>query len=784
MKVKKIIFGIFAIAVLASCGGNQQNVNRSPLFCADIERRIDSVMATLTLEQKVGQMLQLNLDVLMEGPNRYSSFEPLRFCEAALARVIDHYQIGSILNTANTRARCPEEWEYIVSTIQRRSLAASGIPILYGIDAIHGATYTAGATFFPHQIGMAASFNQRLVYEAARITAYEVRASNIAWNFSPSMDVTRHPAWPRMFESWGESIYMNARMSVVTVQGYQGCNPNRVCHQRVGATLKHFMGYGAPFSGRDRTPVVASPTQKREMHFEPFRASIQEGNALAVMLNSGVLNGVSSHADYVIITEWLKRDLNFCGVVLTDWADIQNLWTRDRIAHNYREAIKISINAGVDLVMQPHGTQFITYLVDLVRTGEVAQSRVEDAVRRILRLKFRLGLFERPYWSHTEFPNFGSAEHHAVARQMAGESITLLKNENNILPLREGRRILVAGPNANTMRPLNGGWTYSWQGNLVDEFAQAYNTIYQALQNRFGAHNVRLEEGVTWNMDGNWYEENPPQIARAVAAARNVDYIIVAIGENSYCEAPGNTNELTISQNQRDLVLALQATGRPVILVLSQGRPRIIRELVPGSAAILNTFLPGNFGGDALADILSGDVNPSGRLPFTYPMFEQGIITYDYKPSENIDGVMEGAYNYTAETMVQWSFGFGMSFTTFEYSNMRVDRNRFVSGDTLNVSVDITNTGDRFGKISALLFSSDLVASITPSIRRLRAFDKIALEPGQTKTVNFALAADDLAFVNQFGRWTLERGYFRLQIGDQYVMVYCTETRIWDTPNR
>lgn len=769
------------LLLLITCNGNDKKPTK---LDATIERRIDSVMAHMTLEEKVGQMSQFALDIIGKGGNAYFSNEPFEIDPLMLDSVIGKYKVGSILNTSNNRARITEVWETIVRTIQERALRETGIPVVYGIDAIHGATYTAGATFFPQEIGMAATFNEKLVEEGARITAYEVRASNIPWNFSPTMDIGRDARWSRIWESYGEDTYVNARMGLAVVRGYEGDDRNRIGRNHIAACLKHYLGYGVPVSGKDRTPAVISESDLREKFFEPFRATVVEGGALSVMVNSGIINGVSSHADFRLITQWLKEDLNFDGVVVTDWADVQNLLSRDRIAHDYKEAVQLAINAGIDMVMEPYNLKFCPTLVELVNEGTVPMPRIDDAVRRVLRMKFRLGLFERPYWPRTDYPDFGSPAHETAAKAAADESITLLKNEDNILPLKPDARILVAGPNGNSMRTLNGGWSYSWQGEKVEEFAQDYNTIFEALQNKFGAANVKYEPGVTYKMDGQYFEENPPEIGKAVAAASGVDYVVLCVGENSYCETPGNLDELALSENQIELAKALYRTGKPVILVLNEGRPRIIRNIEPDAKAVIQTYLPGNFGGDALADILAGDVNPSGKLPYTYPKFEQSLITYDHKPSQNLAGTMEGAYDYGARTDVQYPFGFGLSYTTFEYGNLSVSQKDFVSGDVLTVSVDVKNTGAVAGKESVLLFSSDLVASLSPDVRRLRAFDKIELQPGETKTVTLQLPADDFAFVNENGKWTLEAGDFRLQIADKTETVNCTQTKIWNTPNK
>ena len=778
---KKIgILLLAAVFVLIGCNQKKSGENLD----SSIEKKIDKIMADMTLEEKVGQMAQFTLDVIGKGPNVFSSDEPFQIDQAMLDTVIGKYKVGSILNTANNRARTPEVWEYIVRTIQERAIKETGIPVIYGIDSNHGTTYTAGGTFFPQEIGMAATFNTALTEEGSRISAYETRASNIPWTFNPTMDLGRDARWSRQWESYGEDPYLNARMAVASVKGFQGPDHNNIGRDYIAACIKHYMGYGVPVSGKDRTPAVISERELREKFFEPFRASIVEGKALSLMVNSGIINGVSTHADHRLITEWVKNELNFDGVIVSDWADIPNLFNRDHIAADYRGAVKAAINAGVDMVMEPYNVAFCPTLVQLVKDKEVPMSRIDDAVRRVLRMKFRLGLFDRPNWSVADYPKFGSKEHEAAAKKAADESITLLKNVNNTLPLKQGARILVTGPNANSMRTLNGGWSYSWQGEKTEEFAQGYNTILEAMRNKFGEGNVRYAAGVEYKMDGQYFEELPPQIGQAVAAASGVDYIVLCVGENSYCETPGNLEELVLSENQTALAKALLKTGKPVILVLNEGRPRIIRTIEPESKAIIQLYLPGNYGADALADVLAGDINPSGKLPYTYPKFEQGLLTYDHKPSQNIDGKMEGAYDYGAQTSVQYPFGFGLSYTTFDYSNLTVDKSEFASGDSIRVSVDVKNTGKVAGKEAVLLFSSDLAASISPDVRRLRAFDKIALNPGEVKKVTLTLPADDLAFVNEKGKWVLEAGDFMLQAGNQTIKIKCNQTKIWDTPNR
>lgn len=772
MKLSKLIF--FLPFLLFHTSFAQSNV----------EHRITEIIKEMTLEEKVGQMSQFTLDVLGTGDNVYSGKEPFILDETMLNKVLRTCKVGSILNTSNNRARTPEVWFSIISRIQEVALEATGIPILYGVDSNHGATYTAGATFIPQAIGMAATFNPLLMQKGAEMSAYETRASGIPWTFNPTMDLGRDARWPRMWESFGEDPYLNARMGLAATLGFQGNDPENVGQNHIAACAKHYLGYGVPVSGKDRTPAVISESELREKFFEPFRVNVVEGKVLSVMVSSGIINGVSTHADQRLLTGWLKEELGFDGVIVSDWADMPNLLNRDRIAKDYRDAIALTVNAGVDLIMEPYNLELIPAMVSAVKDGLIPMERIDDAVRRVLRMKFRLGLFENPVTSPSAYPKFGSSEHEALALRAAEESITLLKNEGGILPLPKGAKILVTGPTGNIMRSLDGGWSYSWQGEKVEEFAGQYNTICEAVARKFGSQNVSYVPGVSFKMEGEYYEENEPDIESAVKAAKNADYILLCLGENSYCETPGNLDELTLSENQINLANALQKTGKPVILILNEGRPRLIRSIEPGSNAVIQLYLPGNYGGDALANILSGEVNPSGKLPYTYPKYEQALLTYDHKPSQNLEGKMEGAYDYGAVTSVQYPFGFGLSYTTFGYSGITVDKTDFAPGDTLEVSVTVTNTGSVSGKETVMLFSNDLVASMTPDVRRLRAFEKVDLKPGESRVVRFDLHADDLAFVNNDGKWTIEEGDFRLQIGDQTATIRCTSTKVWNTPNR
>lgn len=773
----------FAMASVVCAGCLSGMAQSLPAIPSDpvIEANIQEWLKKMTLEEKIGQMCEITVDVVTDFPG---SKEGFKLSEAMLDTVIGKYKVGSILNVPLSVAQKKEVWAEAIRKIQEKSMKEIGIPCIYGVDQIHGTTYTLDGTLFPQGVNMGASFNRELVRRGAEISAYETKAGCIPWTYAPVVDLGRDPRWPRMWENYGEDCYVNAEMGVVAVKGFQGEDPNHIGEYRVAACMKHYMGYGVPVSGKDRTPSSISRSDLREKHFAPFLAAVKAG-ALSVMVNSGVDNGMPFHANRELLTEWLKEDLNWDGMIVTDWADINNLCTRDHIAATKKEAVKIAINAGIDMSMVPYEVSFCDYLKELVQEGEVPMSRIDDAVARVLRLKYRLGLFEHPYWDIRKYDKFGSAEFAAEALQAAEESEVLLKNEGGILPLRKGTKILLAGPNANSMRCLNGGWSYSWQGHRADEFAGAYHTIYEALCDKFGTQNIVYEPGVTYApyKNDNWWEENEPEIDKAVKAAAGVDVIVACIGENSYCETPGNMNDLTLSANQRNLVKALAGTGKPVVLILNQGRPRIINDIVPLAKAVVNVMLPGNYGGDALANLLSGDANFSAKMPFTYPKYVNMLPNYDYKSCENM-GQMGGNYNYDAVMDVQWPFGYGLSYTTYAYRNLRVDRTEFVASDELVFSVDVTNTGKVEGKESVLLYSKDVVASSTPDNIRLRNFEKISLKPGETKTVTMKLKGSDLAFVGYDGKWRLEKGDFIIKCGDQQLDICCQETKVWETPNR
>ncbi len=796
---------------------------------AALEAKVEKTLAKMTLDEKIGQMLELNIDVMgkMRVENAKVDREKVRSVlqqygtgqaelekllkmtdeqiidrlgsypidiyqgdtkrvwklnETMLDTLISKWKVGSILNAPGTRAPSVEQWQKWIRLIQEKSMKYLGIPDIYGLDHNHGVTYTQGGTLFPQPINMGATFNTDLVRIGAEITAYESRAANCPWVYNPVVDLSRDPRWPRVYESFGEDAILNSKMVVAEIQGYQGNDPNHIDRYHVGTSTKHYFAYGAPWTGKDRTPAYLSPQMIREKYFEPFKEAALAGT-LTMMVNSASVNGVPLHASYEYLTKWLKEDLQWDGFLVTDWADINNLYSREKVAKDKKDAIRIAVNAGIDMSMDPYNVEFCILLKELVNEGKVPMSRIDDAVRRILRAKYRLGLFDEPNTGGKGFEKFGCDEFAQASLKAAEESEVLLKNEGNILPLKPAnRKILLTGPNANQMRCLHGGWSYTWQGSKAEDLSEKYNTIYEALCNKYGKENIILDQGVTYDEGKAYYDENEPQIDKAVKAAAGADVIIACIGENSYTETPGNLNDLWLSKNQRNLVKELAKTGKPVILVLNEGRPRLIADIEPLAKAVIDILIPGNYGADALANLLAGDANFSAKMPYTYPREINSLNTYDYKVSEEV-GTMAGAYNYDAKVSLQWPFGYGLSYTTYEYSNLKVDKKNFTANDVLTVTVDVKNTGARAGKEAVLLYSSDIVASVVPDNKRLRDFTKIELQPGETKTVTFQLPASKLAFVGADGRWTLEEGDFVLKVGNLTVGTACTATKIWDEPN-
>jgi beta-glucosidase len=734
-----------------------------------IDQKVNALLSKMTVEEKVGQMAQITLDVIGKGKDRYSSDEPFSLDQKEMEKALLQYHVGSVLNTSNNRARTPQVWYNIINEIQNVAVkkGKNKIPVIYGVDEVHGATYTAGATMFPQQIGQAATFNRALVKEGASITAYETRASAIPWNFSPILDLGADPRFPRQWESFGEDPFLVSQLGVEMIKGLEGDNNDVSSPFKVASSIKHFLGYQVPVSGKDRTPAIISDQALREYHLPAFKAAIDAG-AKTIMINSGLINGVPVHANYKILTKLLREELGFKGLVVTDWGDIENLHKRDRVAKNNKEAVMMAINAGIDMSMIAYNYEpFCDDLVALVKEGKVKQSRIDDAVRNILRVKYELNLFEKPTTHIKDYPKFGSKEFEKVAYNAAAESMTLLKNTNNALPLSKTAKVLVTGPNANSMRTLNGAWTYSWQGEKVEEFAAKYNTIVKAMRNKVGAANVTYLPGVSYKMDGKYFEEYADQMEETIAAAKNADVIVLCLGENSYTETPGNLSDLYISDLQTELAKKLAATGKTIVLVLNEGRPRVISKFEKNMSAILQSYLPGNYGGDAIADVLYGDINPSGKLPYTYPQFPNALFTYYHKPSESRE-TTEGVYNYDADYNPQYVFGHGLSYTTFSYSDIKLSSNTLKKGQTLEISVNVSNTGKVAGKESVLLFISDLVAhDISPDVKRLRGFDKIDLKAGETKTVTFKIKPEDIAYVNAELLTTTGEGEFTIQLGNQ-----------------
>ena len=772
--MKKILLSISMLALAYTASANVPVIKSDP----KIEAQVEQTLKKLTLEEKIGQMMELVTDLF--GANDKNGV--FYIDEHKTDSILSRYKIGSILNAPNTCAPTAKQWEKYISQIQKISMKRIGIPCVFGLDQNHGSTYTQDGTLFPQNINVAATFNREIARRSAEATAYETRAVSVPWTYSPTVDLGRDARWPRIWENFGEDCYLSSEMGKAMVYGFQGEDPNNIDQYHIATSMKHFMGYGVPWTGKDRTPAYISPADLREKHFAPFLAGLQAG-ALTVMVNSASVNGMPMHANKDILTGWLKEETGWDGVLITDWADINNLYTREMVAKDKKDALRIAINAGIDMIMEPYSCDACGYLIELVKEGKIPMSRIDDACRRVLRMKYRLDLFKNPTQKLKNYPKFGGEEFAKLALEGATESMVLLKNEGNILPLQHGKKILLTGPNANQMRCLDGGWSYTWQGHRADEFAGKYNTIYEAFCNEYGKENVILNQGVTYNEKGKYWEENEPQIQGAVDAAKNVDVIVACIGENSYTETPGNLTDLWLSENQRNLVKELAKTGKPVVLVLNEGRPRLIADIEPLAQGIIDILIPGNMGGDALASLVSGKSNFSGKMPYTYPKEINSLANYDFKKSEEV-GTMEGAYDYNAKITQQWGFGYGLSYTSYKYSNLKVSQSDFRHGDIIKVSVDVKNTGKVAGKESVLLFSSDLIASMVPDGRRLRAFDKVELQPGETKTVTFELKADDLAFVGWNGKWRLEEGDFKLMIADQSADIHCTDTYQWPTANR
>ena len=730
----------FALGVLYTSAQVKPQNNFNP--------KVNALIAKMTLEEKVGQMTNLTVDVISKTDASGKIIEPHEIDEQKLEERILKYHIGSFQNVAG-HAYDRKHWYEIISVMQRVAMQDRlKIPALYAIDAIHGVTYTLGSTLFPQEIAMAATFNPELIYKAGEISAYETRASYIPWNFSPVLDVSKNQAWPRVYETFGEDPYLVKTMGAAIIKGYQGNNVGDKYH--VTSTMKHFLGYGDPLSGKDRTPAWIPDLYMREYFLPPFIEAVKAGSR-TLMVNSSEINGVPVHASKYLLTDVLRKELKFDGIVISDWMDVSYLHTRHHVAATEKDAVALAVNAGLDMCIVPYDYSFYNYLIQLVHEGRVPMSRIDESVGRILHVKYELGLFDRPVGIPEDYPDFGSDKFKAVNRQAANEALTLLKNNNNTLPLKKNIRVLVTGPAANTMRSLNGGWSYTWQGEQTDKYAGEKNTILEAIQQKIGKQNVAYEPGSTFDSLLN--------VNMTVEAAKLADAIVLCLGEPSYTEFLGNINDLNLPAAQSELAQLMAKTGKPVILVLAEGRPRIVTLANNVAAATLMAYLPGNEGGDAIADILFGDVNPSGKLPFTYPRYSNALLNYYRKNIENGNG--DNGYNPLYE------FGFGLSYTTFQYGNLRADKHDLKDNETLTINVDVTNKGERDGKETVLLFTSELYASIAPDTKRLRAFNKIELKAGETKTVTFKISASDIAYVNDDGKTRAEPGEFKIQIGNQ-----------------
>ena len=716
------------------------------MMSTKFDELIAALLSRMSLKEKVGQMTQITLDVITKGKDQYTSYQPYQLDLKLVKYAIREKKIGSVLNTPSSPLS-RQDWFSVVDTLQKEAAKTPHqIPILYGIDAIHGVNYTLDATLYPQQIGLAATFNTALVKELAQMTAYETRASSIPWNFSPVLDLGRNPLWPRLWETFGEDVYLSTVLGKAMIEGYQGTlgDPNTVA-----SCMKHYLGYGAPISGKDRTPAWIAERELRQYFLPAFTEAVKAG-AATLMINSGEINGTPVHINKYLLTDVLRDELGFEGIAVTDWVDINYLHTRHKVAPTIKDAIRMTINAGVDMSMVPHDFEFAELLIELVKEGNVSEERINSAVSRILKVKMQLDLFNHPVTHPEDYPDFGSAKFVALSKKAAVESFTLLKNKNNLLPLKKNTKILITGPTSNSMRPLNGGWSYDWQGETVDKYTQHKNTVRKAFEHP--GTNV-FSQGVSYDGENN--------IQEAVQAASGCDVIVLCLGENSYTETPGNTHSILLPKDQVDLAKALAETGKKIILVLFEGRPLIFNEIEPLVDAVFMGYLPGNEGGDALADLVYGTENPSGKLPINYPKHPHSFVNYNHKHSDNISV----PHYYESDYDQQFEFGDGLSYTTFAYSNLRLDKKKMTLEEKLKISVLIQNTGHYTGKETVLLYISDLYASITPEVKALKGFQKIELAPGEQKKVSFTITQKELSFVNADLVTIAEPGDFEVHIG-------------------
>ena len=767
-QIIKLVFS-FQILLFHSCDKKIKTesliINKNTVADSSIENLIKS----MSIEQKVGQMTQINIDLISKG-EVYNLETPHQIDSVKLDVAINKYFVGSILNAAGYPFS-RDHWKSIITTIQTKALSGgSKIPILYGIDAIHGANYTIGSTLFPQQIALAATWNPTLVEEAASITAYDVSASGIPWNFSPVLDLARQPLWGRFYETFGEDVYLAKTMGKAFIRGYQGENVKHP--HKVAACLKHYVGYSFPLSGKDRTPAWIPNRILKEYFLPTFKAAIDEG-ALSIMVNSGEVNGVPVHASYQLLTTVLREEFGFEGIVLTDWEDIIKLYKDHHIASDMKEAVLIAINAGIDMSMTPNNYSFNDALIELVKEGSIKESRLDESVRRILITKQKLGLLETPFPNFDDFPKFGSHEHEKKSLQAAKESITLVKNEN-ILPLSTSSKILVTGPGANSLNYLNGGWTHTWQGDETKYNTVGKNTIQEALK--------VLSKNITY-MEGSSLDSNINTDA-TVIEAKNHDVILICLSEDPAAEGPADINLLDFPEAQQNLVKQLHKSGKPIVVVTTTSRPRIMREIEPLMNAILLAYLPGDEGGTAIAETIFGLNNPSGKLPFTYPKYQGLNITYDHKHTEKTNrflGQTSSLSEYDAQfkgRVYQWDFGYGLSYSKFIYSNLQIDKKKYSKTDTLQIEVTLTNQSETAGSEVVQAYCSDLVASITPSVKRLRGFKKVKLNPNESTTIKLSIPIKELAFVGKENEWIVEAGEHTLSINSLKTNFEITEPDI------
>jgi len=731
---------LFSVVLIAGWKSEPSNDKE-----ADINSKVKNLLAQMTLEEKVGQMTQVTIQTVSKTQGTKNQLHELDLIK--LEEAITKYHVGSLLNVYDV-AHELYYWHEVIGKIQDVATTKTRlkIPVLYGIDGIHGATYTKGATLFPQSLAMASTFNRALERQAGKITSREVRASGIPWNFYPVLDLGRQPLWPRLWETFGEDVYLTSEMGKAYILGAQGNDISR--DDKLAICLKHYVGYSFPLNGKDRTPAWIGERMMREYFLPPFKAAVDAG-AETIMINSAEVDGIPGHANYHLLTEVLRNEWKFKGFTVSDWEDIKRLYTRDRVADSPEEAVRIAVMAGIDMSMVPYDYSFYEILLKLVKDGKVPMSRIDEAVSRILRVKFMVGLFDNPKSESVTVKTFASNENKEVNLNAARESIILTKNDDNFLPLNKNKKVLVTGPTANMLSVLNGGWTITWQGNEESLYPQEHNTILEAIQSKIGNENVIYKQGTDFSKEIN--------IKEAVAAAAQVDAIVLCLGEPTYCETPGNINDLTLDAIQLKLAKELAGTGKPVVLILLEGRPRLITSIVELPKSILVSFLPGMEGGNAIADILFGDVNPSAKMPVTYPKFPNDIIHYDYKPMEVFD---------TNIFDPMWTFGYGLSYTNFKYSDLKLNNLNPKIGQTIEVSVTVENVGDREGKEAVLLYLTDMYGSVSRPVKQLKGFDKISLKPGEKKVVNFKIAKDDMSFIGLDNKPIIEAGKFVVSVAD------------------